>query len=169
MNIEKVNEELFSQAKRLRMCDTVHKYWYGKNLPVEELFSLYYANLDFCTEYRWPSRKTLKTLFTEEQRRNNGMLVDDTWSLLNPTHAIILGKSRAKARYNAFSVARLTVMDASECEITAKGHAVVHVHVYDKAKVNIVAEDGARVSVFKHSDSCICTSTGQTTIKECSD
>lgn len=167
MNIEKVNDTLFAQAKALRMCDEVHKGWYGKTLSADELFSLYYANLDFCIEHHWPSNETLKTAFTDEQRRRNGMVVDDRWSLLNPTHSIVLGDSTAKIRYNGFSVGRATVMDSSQCEISAKGHAVAHIHLYDKAKVKITVEGSAMVSVYLHSYQCHYNITGQATIKEC--
>ena len=167
MNMQKVNSELFSQAKALRMCDEVHRFWYGRTLSADELFSLFYANLDFCTDYRWPAKETLKSFFTPDQRHKNGMVVDESWSLLNPVHAIVIGDSKATARYNAFTVGRITVMDNSSCLITVKGHARVCIHLYDKANAHVTVSDNAHATITKHSPDCECLTWGQTTIKDC--
>lgn len=167
MDIEKINETLFSQARDLRMCDDVHRAWYGRCLTVDELFDLYYRNLDFCTDYRWPGTEEARELFTDEERHAHGVVMDEKWSLLNPTHSIVTGKSNAKIRYNGFNVARTTIMDKSFCDISVKGHAFVTIHLYDKARINIVVETPATAMIIKHSNDCRCTLTGQATIKEC--
>lgn len=167
MNPEERNKTLFEQAKRLRMCDEVHKAWYGKTLGVDELFDLYYRNFDFCTEYRWPHRNTVRELFSDEERHSHGFVADEKWSLLNPTHSVILGASDAKIRYNGFSVARTDIMDNSHCEISIKGHAIVSVHVYDTARVSVNVEDKGSALIVRHSKKCRCAAMGQATIKEC--
>lgn len=167
MNLKEINDTLFSQAKSLRMCDAVHKQWYGKVLSTDDLFSLYYANLDFCIEYRWPDATSVRDMFDVSTLREHGVVANDKWSLLNPTHSIIMGTSHARIRFNGFSVGRVTVMGGSVCEITAKGHSHVTLCVYDNADVRISAEDNARVIILKCSDNCMLKSTGMTTIKEC--
>lgn len=167
MDLKKVNQSLFAQAKELKMCDEVHRYWYGKSLPVNDLANLMYRNLDFCIDNRWPSKETLKTHFSDDERRRNGVLVDDEWSLLNTTFAVIVGDSNAKARYNAFNVGKIYVMDNSRCEITVKGHASLTIHVYDTASVSVAAQEHAHVLLVEHSKTCTCETAGQITRKEC--
>lgn len=167
MNQDKRNRTLYDQAKELRMCNAVHKQWYGRNLSADELFSLYYANLDFCLDYRWPDSKTARRMFSLEELRSHGVVADDTWSLLNPTHSVVMGESKAKIRYNGFTVGRATIIGRSKCDITVKGHAFVTLCVYDEAEVTIATEDSARVIILKYSDKCDISSLGQATIKEC--
>lgn len=167
MDIKKINEELFTQARDLRMCNDVHKQWYGRDLPIDDLFDLYYRNLDFCTDYRWPSADVAKQLFTDEERHSHGVIIDENWSLLNPTHSIVTGYSNAKIRYNGFNVARTTIMDNSCCDISVKGHAFVTVHLYDKSKIDITIEAPARATIIKHSHDCRYNVVGQATVKEC--
>lgn len=167
MNMQNLNEILFSQARNLHMCGKVHKKWYGRTLSMDELFELYYANLDFCIDNQFPSVTQLKELLTDEQRRGHGMLADDSWSLLNPEHAIVLGRSKATIRFNAFNVGRVTVAGSSECEISVKGHARVVVHLYDHANVRVSSQDKSNATLIIHSDTCSFYTKGQTTVKEC--
>lgn len=167
MNLKDTNKLFFSQAKALKMCDDVHKLWYGKTLSYDELFSLFYQNLDFCIEHRWPSEEDLSQRIPAEDRRKNGLLVNDRWSLLNTTHAAIIGNSVAKARYNGFAVGKIYVFNDAICDIAVKGHASVMIHVYDSAKVSVSAQEGTHVLILRHSDDCICNCAGRATIKEC--
>lgn len=167
MNIQKANKELFAQAKALRMCDEVHKAWYGKTLDVDDLAGLFYRNMDFCIDYRWPSRETLKNLFEKEDLRRNGIIVDDKWSLMNPTFATTIGQSRANIRFNGFSVGKVCAFNDSACIVTVKGHAKVIVHLYDKAFLSCTTRDSAQVTIMLHSENCLYSITGQATIKEC--
>lgn len=167
MNAKKTNETLFLQAKELRMCDKVHKAWYGRELSVDELFDLYYQNLDFCTDNRWPSNEEAKELFTREELRSHGVVIDETWSLLNPTHSIYLGSAQGCIRYNSFCVGRTTIMGSSSCDISVKGHAIVTIHVYDKANIRVFVEKNAKVIIIKHSTLCTTTVIGKATIKDC--
>lgn len=166
-SLKTVNDTLFRQAKVLRMCKEVHNMWYGKILSVDELFDLYYANLDFCVEYRWPSPETLKELLSDDERRSHGMIADDRWSLLNTAHCVVLGDSEAKLRYNGFAVARATITGNSKCEITAKGHAHLTLCVYDNASVNLDVSDKARVVILRYSKNCTLSYVGKATVKEC--
>lgn len=167
MNDKERNNLLFNQARSLRMCDGVHKAWYGRVLSVDELFDLYYRNLDFCLDFRWPDAKAVRELFSDEERHKHGVVANEKWSLLNPTHSIVMGDSEAKIRYNGFAVGKATVTGRSKCDITAKGHAYVVVDVYDDACVTVSSEEQARVTVIKNSKNCKLSCLGQTTIKEC--
>lgn len=166
MELKKINETLFTQAKELKMCGDVHRHWYGKTLPVDDLANLMYRNLDFCIDNRWPSKGTLKACFSDEERRRNGIVVDDKWSLLNNTFAVVIGNSDAKARYNAFNVSKIYVFDNAKCEITVKGHASLTIHVYDSAFVTVTAQEKAHVLLVRHSKTCSCITAGQITRKE---
>lgn len=167
MKLKEINEILFSQAKELKMCDDVHRFWYGKTLSYDELIDLFYHNLDFCIDYRWPDEATIKKFFPALVRNHRGILVSEKWSLLNNTYAVIIGNSEAKARYNGFAVGSIHVFDNSTCEVIAKNHAHVTIHVYDNARITVTADEGTQVLVLRHSKHCWCACVGQATIKEC--
>lgn len=166
MNLEEINKTLFLQAKELKMCDAVHKAWYGKVWDYDTLADVMYRNLDFCIDNRWPAKETLELVPTEI-RHKNGIIVDEQWSLLNNTFAVVIGNANAKARYNAFNVGKIYVFDDSKCDIAVKGHASVSIHIYDSAIVNVTAQDYAHVLVVRHSIQCRCYGKGQITFKEC--
>lgn len=167
MNLKEINETLFAQAKELKMCDAVHKAWYNKIWDADALADVMYRNLDFCIDHRWPAKETFIELFSADERHRNGIVADEQWSLLNQTFAIVIGSSKAKARYNAFNVGKIYVFDDSTCEITVKGHASVSIHIYDTASVDVTAQDSAHVLVVRHSKRCRCYGKGQMTFKEC--
>lgn len=167
MKSKERNETLFAQAKELKMCPAVHRAWYGKTWDADTLADMMYRNMDFCIDNRWPAKGTLKGLFSDEERHRNGIVVEEQWSLLNTTFATIIGDADAKARYNAFNVGKIYVFDNAKCEVTAKGHASVTVHVYDSATVNVTSQDKAHVLVVTHSTHCGGRALGQVTIKEC--
>lgn len=165
MNDSEINKILYSEAKELKMCDSVHRMWYEKTFSPNELASIMYANLDFCINTRWPNSVEFRNLFDIKTLRENGIVADDEYSLYNPTHSYILGKSFSKIRYNGFSVCRTTIIDSSECEITAKGHTIVTIHLYDRAKIKVTVCDNANVLIIRHSSFCTCDVVGNATIK----
>lgn len=167
MNLTEINKTLFSQAKALKMCDAVHREWYGKSLDASALADLYFQNTDFCIDYHWPSPSVLKDLFDIDTLRSNGFVVDDKWSLLNPSRATIVGVSYSKIRFNGFGAGTIYVCDESAVEVTAKGRSFVVVHVYDDAIATVICDTTARAVVINHSKFSKITTKGQTTIKEC--
>lgn len=167
MNIHEINEILFSQAKSLRMCDKVHKQWYGKDLSAEELFDLYFRNIDFCLDFHWPNINVVNELFDEETLRENGVLIKDSWSFLNKQRLAILGDSKANIRYNAMNVGTVYVCDTAYAEISIKGKAFVVIHAYDDCTVIAICDSTAKATIIRHSKYANIVSKGQTTIKEC--
>ena len=148
------------------MCNEVHRNWYGKSWDFNELADVMYRNLDFCIDYRWPSKETLKELIPINARHENGIVIDEEWSLLNNTFALIIGDSKSNVRYNAFNVGKIYVFDNSKCNITVKGHAFLIIHLFDNANVNVTVNDNAKASIVLHSELCSYCSTGSVTIKE---
>lgn len=167
MNIKEINETLFAQARERRMCRDMYRAWYGEVWDADRLADAMYRNMDFCIDNRWPSKETLREMFSDEQRHRNGIVTGERWSLLNATFALALGDSRVTARYNAFNVGKIYAFGTSRCEVSVKGHASVTVHAYDSAAVNVTAEEGTHVLVVTHSRGVSCSGTGQMTIKEC--
>lgn len=167
MDLQKINIDLYNEAKALRMCEKVQKAWYDKTYTADELITMFHQNFDFCAEHRWPSKETMKR-FDATTRHAHGVLVDEKWSLLNPNLSVIVGSSVAKVRYNAFSVGKVYVFNNSKVEITAKGHAIVSIHLYDETDVSVTTMDYARVTIMRHSKESTCKCYGKATLKECS-
>ena len=150
------------------MCDSVHRLWYGKTLSPKELAELFFENIDFCLDFHWPSANTLRELLGENNLRDNGIIADDKWSVLNRQWVAVIGNSEATLRYNALNAGTVYVCDGAKVNVFVKGRAFVVIHAYDDANVSVVCDDTAKATVIIHSKFVKVSHKGQITKKECS-
>ncbi len=150
MSISEINRILKTEAVRLGLCDKWRDEVWGKELDLNRLAELYFKGSDFVIEHHYPSNASIKALFERDFLRQKGILVDDKWSLLNPTFAMVLGKSESKIRLNAYKVSQIYVRDDSHIEITARHHSHAIVHLYENAAAEVSVSDNATVRVLNH-------------------
>lgn len=148
------------------MCDAVHRQWYGKILSLDELFELFYANMDFCIEKNFPNAQKLREILTLDELRSHGCLADDDYSLLNPKYSVVMGKSNSTIRYNGRHVGVVYLRDNSRTEISIKGNAHIVAHLYGSATLHIKKESSIKPLIVLHSDNIRLHIEGQTTIKK---
>lgn len=138
MEISELNDKLRFNARNLGLCDQWFGEWSGKEYSQQELIDRYVKGLDFCIKHGYPTNKFIKDNFDIELLRENNIIVDDTYSLLNPRVGVILGESNTKVRCNGYTVSKLYVKDASKVDVYIKEHAHIIIHIYDDAEVNIL-------------------------------
>ena len=160
MKLEEINKALYEKGVEHNMCSDVRDSWVN-TLDKQELIDLWYANYDFALINHYPSNSDIKKFFDKKILRENNVLVDDKWSLLNPQKAMILGDSESNIRFNAFHVGQVWVRDNSMANIYVRDNADVTVCVIDHAEVNIVNYNStARVLVIKYSPKVSVHGTG---------
>lgn len=164
MDNKELNIALKKLAKQHGMCEKVRKQW-DKDWDLDTMISQFYRNIDFFLKERYIPKNFFNELFEKEWLRNNAVLVDDKYSLLNPKYAILIGASDSKIRYNGKSVSTLYITDSSEAEVTAKGESFVMVHMMDSARINAHQFDKAKIVIIKHSTSCRATSDDDVVIR----
>lgn len=157
--------ELRNMARELNLCDKWFNEW-NDNANEQTLINMYHDGSDFCVKHHYPSNEYITTHFKKELLRENGIIVNDTYSLLNPVNAMILGKSKSTIRINGRHHSIIHVRDNSDVKIIAKNAAFVLVHVLDKATVQAEAYDSARLVVFKNSTDVNITIVGEAIVKD---
>lgn len=148
--MDRLNSELKTQAITNGLCEEWQGIWKEDRTP-EQLIKMMYNGLDFCLIHHWPSNDFIKQNFDLDTLRQNGVLVDDTYSLLNPANSLILGNSNAKIRYNFTYIGNVNVRDRSDVTLTAKGRSFVIVHLFDNASITAHQADNASIVIIKHS------------------
>lgn len=167
MESAKKNRILYESGVSLGMCDKVRNEW-TEDKSDQELIDLWYYNYDFAVTKHYPSNSVLLDCFDRDVLRKNNIIVDDVWSLLNPSQAMILGNSKSNARFNAYHVGQMWIRDTSSVNVYVRDNADVTLCVMDNADVNIyIYGSSANVLVMKYSkDVKVSVNMGSAIIKE---
>lgn len=136
MDIHELNESLKLEASKNGICDKVKNSW-ASDLDEQGLIDLWYENYDFALTNHFPKNSTIMDSFGKEILRKNNVIINDSWSLLNPYKAMVLGDSQSNIRYNTNKVGTVWIRDNSTATIYVSGHASVIVCIMDYAEVNI--------------------------------
>lgn len=164
INEKELNKELREFAISNGLCNKWQREW-REDWDKDKMVSQFYRGIDFYIKNRFVSNDFLKNSFDVEFLRSKGILVDDTYSLLNPENAILIGKSSSNIRFNDRNISTLYILDKSKAKITAKGKSFVMVHLFGMAEVEAEQESGGEVVAIVHSTDCVVSSDSGVKIK----
>lgn len=160
----KLGELLKSQAESLGACKRGTDGL--ENLNEQELANRYIHFIRFSSENGFPSSDFVKRHFDSELRHRNNIYVDEEVQRRNARQVVVLqGSCTGLLLYDGMTVADVYVRDDSQITIDCSRMSKVFVCVYDRAKVNIVQDDGASVFVYKHSNDCVVETEGEVMIR----
>ena len=92
----------------------------------------------------------IKENFSVDTLRQNNVLVDDKWSLINPVYAALIGNSKCTIRYNGRVSGRVYVMEGVSVKILAHNRSFVIVHSFGKTNIECKASDSAMIKIIHH-------------------
>lgn len=164
INDSELNKELRDSAIRYGLCNQWQNEW-RKDWDKDKMVSRFYKGIDFYLKNRFVSNDFIKNNFDLNFLRNKGILVDDTYSLLNPENAILIGNSSSNIRFNGRNISTLYILDKSKAKITAKGKSFVMVHLLGMSELEAEQESGAEVVAIVHSTDCVVSSDSGVKIK----
>lgn len=165
MNKKELNKELRAQAINNGLCAMWQKEW-KEDWDLDKMISQFYRGIDFFLDKRFVSNNFIKENFDRYFLRKNGILVDDTYSLLNPRNAILIGESQSTIRFNNYMVTTIYVIDNSKAKILAKGHSSVIVHLLGNPQVEVEQKEHGNVLIINHSKESVIISDDGIKIKE---
>lgn len=160
----RVSRELREQARALGLCDE----WYGAwrdDCTYDELIDKMITGYDFCVDNDWPDPKYVRENFPLDCLRANGVFCNDSFSMSDMRNVVVFGRSNVKLYYSDYSFGDVRVRHTSHVSVSVDAIAIVHIHVYDNASVVVDAEEGAKVTVFLHSDSVRYTVSGDVKVR----
>lgn len=149
MTIKELNKTLREEGRFLGMCDEFYneKWDYSQDQLVKKMFK----GIDFCLKHHWPTNEFITKNFTKELLRENGVFVDDKYSICNVQDSLVLGGSSIKYRYSGRYYGNIRVRDTSIAHVLARGDGLVIIHLFEKACATVRKTDNAKVSIIKHS------------------
>lgn len=165
MKMDDLNSTLRKRAVDLGLCMQWQKSW-NENWDKQKMIDKFFEGLDFCLMHRYPSYDFIKENFDKELLRNNNVLLDDKYSLLNPKEAVLFGNSESTIRYNARNHGSIYIRDNSTAKILASGNSFVIVHLLENAQIKVEKTGDSRVVVIKHSEDVIIIAEKDVEIKE---
>lgn len=154
MDVKAINEILRDDAISNGLCAQWQSDW-REDWDAQKMVDKYKEGIDFCIKHGYPGNEFIKQNFPKELLRENAVLVDDRWSLLNQKTCVLLGNSESTIRYNGRTVGSVYVKDNSRCTITAKVFSFCLVHAFDNARINCEATEQAAIVIIKHSEKVI--------------
>ena len=166
MDVKTLNKTLKDEAISLGLCAQWTKAW-REGWDRNRLISKYKEGIDFCMKHDFPTCQLIKENFSRDMLRDECLLVDDNWSLINPKIAILQGNSISTIRYNGWNAGTVYVRHTSHARIEAKNMTFVIVHLLNEAKVDCVATDKAKIVVLRHDENTALSSgTGNVVVKD---
>lgn len=156
---KRVSKELREQARAIGLCDE----WYGAwsdECTYDELISKFITGYDFCLEHDWPEPKYVVKNFPLHVLRANGVFCDDSSARSDIRNAVVMGRSTVELYYSDYTFGDVRVRHSSHVCVNAGALSIVHIHAYDNSSVTVFAEEGAKVTLFVHSDSVRVTVKG---------
>lgn len=162
--MDDINTELKRQAVSLGLCGKWTDEW-TEDWDTETLTSKMFEGITFCMKNGWPDKETVIGTLPAAFRRSHNIVADDTYSLLNPGKALVIGESSSNIRFNGISSGSVYVRDTSRVSVTAKGRARVFVRAYGRASIAASAEDAARIVIIRCSPGVSVKSTGNVIVR----
>lgn len=163
--MDELNRELKSQAIHLGLCREWQEMW-NVDWSMEKMIGMMYRGLDFCLEHHWPSNDFIIKHFDLTLRRANNIFINDRCSVNNPQESLILGTADITVRYNGRNHGNIHVRDDAHVRLYAKNVSFVIVHLYERARIDAVQTDGAKVVLVKHSPDVRIGTDGDVKIRE---
>lgn len=160
-----INTTLRSQARTLGLCDQWFNNW-KDNTADHQLADMFYRGIDFCIQHRFPSIAFIRENFPINFLRQKGIIANDSYSLLNPANAAIIGNSKATIRANAWAKPLVYALDNSTLTVEAKGNSTVYIHAFDNIAIKASTQDLARIVIFLHTKNATINADGSVSVRE---
>lgn len=147
--MDNLSETLKQQAVSLGLCKPWTEAW-ADNSDQQELIDKFVKGIDFCLERDWPSTEFIKTNFDRDLLNANLIFVDEYVDMdMAPSGIYILnGECSGRIRLAPWAVATIYVRHSSKMNIVADDFAKVFVRVYDEADVEVDSDESAVVKVY---------------------
>lgn len=150
-SITSVNDTLFESARSLGMCrDGVNEWPSCKSF--DELCEHYFDGIEFIINHPgWPDNKWLVDTIGKKVLEANGIFIDaPKVNVGNPRHAVFNGCCNGLVTCSGFSTPVLYLRNGSNIEVSVSDAAIVHIEVYDNARLTVHCSEFAKVNVYQY-------------------
>lgn len=158
----KLSDRMKQEAVGLGLCAQWTGEW-NDGSSKDEMAEKFVKGIDFCIKHNWPSVEVMKREFGDVMH-NHGIYADETLHKTNPETMVLNGRCDASVTSKDFIVSDIYVRHTSKMRMKVRGHAYVHVSVYDDAQVEIDCREGAKCFVYHYGGKV--TASGKVVVRE---
>lgn len=159
----KLSKRMKSEAVSLGLCAQWTADW-KDNTTKDELVDKFVTGLDFCIANDWPSTEVMKKDFGDVIHRH-GVYVDEVVRLRNPKTIILNGSCDATITADNYSAPEVFARHKSNLSLVANDMAIVHISVFDDAKVKVTCHGNAKVFVYRYGGTVTTAGDGKVIIR----
>lgn len=118
------------------------------------LVQMYMRGIDFCFGRDFPSVEYIERHFKGVCERY-GLHVNEAFDSRNERQVALVGRCDARLTYDDYEVAQLFVKHDSHARLDVRGHSIVTVDCFDRSRIDIRADEGARVTVYRYGNAVV--------------
>lgn len=146
----RLSEALKQSAVSLGMCDEGIAGWL-KYKSLDDLCEHYWEGIEFIIDHPgWPSNEWLIDNVGRKRLGQHDIYVDEEVNVFNPYHAVFNGKCSGKVIAERYSAPELYIRNDSDITVYAKDTAILHINIYDSAKVTVHCDDFAKCTIYRY-------------------
>lgn len=165
MDIEKLNDIVYKDAKSLGACDKVMSRW-SQVYDMQQLIDLFVHNQEFCIDKDFPSNEFVKMNTDETERNSFGVFVDDKITVRNYSGIIVsCGNSEGYVLADGFTACTIYVRHNTKLNVQCRGFSKVFIHAYNNCTIDVEQNEMSKVYIYNHSDSSTINTEGDVFIR----
>ncbi|MDE5944738.1 MAG: hypothetical protein K2G93_04040 [Rikenella sp.] len=162
--IERLRQELKTAALRHDLCGPWQRML-DRAADKATLVQMYMRGIDFCFGWDFPTVEYIERHFKGECERY-GLHVNETFRSRNERKVALVGRCDATLDYDRYEVAQVFVKHDSHARLDVRGHSLVTVDCFDASRLDIRADEGSRVTVYRYGDARVtCAAQPGTTVE----
>lgn len=148
--VRRINDYLRQGAMMLGMCQEGKQEWQDFN-TLDELCEFYHSGIEFIINHPgYPDGKWLFENVGKPVLEAHGIFYDAKVNVGNPKQAVFNGKSKGRVLCEGFSAPSLYVRHDSDIDVTINDASIVHINVYDNARVNVHCSKFANCHIYQY-------------------
>lgn len=148
--VRKLSLALKESAMSMGMCGNGISEW-GDYTTLDELCDHFWDGIEFIINHPgWPTNEWLVENIGIATLNKHGIYINKDFNLENPERLVLNGTSNGKVLASGFSTPEIYVRGNSSLKLTASDTAIIHVSLYDNAKLTVNCSQFSTVYVYKY-------------------
>lgn len=162
----RLSDALKESAISLGMCEQGVAEWLDYK-SLDDLCEHYWEGIEFIINHPgWPSNKWLTDKVGLPILNRHGIYVDQAINVSNPNRIVLNGASKGKIFATDFSAPDIYVRHDSDVEIKITDASIVHINVYNNAKVKVHCERFAKCYIYKYGGNVVADGEGKIILRD---
>lgn len=164
--VRRLSDALKESAMSMGMCDDGIAEW-GDYKTLDELCEHYWEGIEFIINHPgWPTNKWLLDNIGIATLHAHGIYIDDNIAVENPQRMVLNGHCKCEIFARGFSTPEIYLRHDSNIELVITDGAIVHINMYDNARLKIRCGRFASCYVYQYGGAAEYEGEGKVIVRE---